>query len=45
MIENYRSGLLWRLFMNAPEVRRGLMRLGFTSSTHSIGAEIPSPGA
>lgn len=45
MIENYRSGLLWRLFMNAPEVRRGLTRLGFTSSTHSIGAEIPSPGA
>ena len=29
MIENYRSGLLWKLFMNAPEVRRGLARLGF----------------
>ena len=24
MIENYRSGLLWKLFMAAPEVRRGL---------------------
>ncbi|HEX4370717.1 MAG TPA: glucoamylase family protein, partial [Rhizomicrobium sp.] len=24
MIENYRSGLLWKLFMSAPEVRRGL---------------------
>ncbi|MFB9952799.1 glucoamylase family protein [Rhizobium puerariae] len=36
MIENYRSGLLWRLFMNAPEVRRGLGRLGFTSTTHAI---------
>lgn len=36
MIENYRSGLLWKLFMNAPEVRRGLERLGFTSSTHGI---------
>ncbi|MGK6311971.1 glucoamylase family protein [Neorhizobium sp. DT-125] len=36
MIENFRSGLLWRLFMKAPEVRRGLVRLGFTSSTHSI---------
>ena len=23
MIENYRSGLLWKLFMAAPEVRRG----------------------
>jgi hypothetical protein len=31
MIENYRSGLLWRLFMSCPEVRRGLDRLGFTS--------------
>ncbi|HWY60795.1 MAG TPA: glucoamylase family protein [Rhizomicrobium sp.] len=31
MIENYRSGLLWKLFMAVPEVRRGLTRLGFTS--------------
>jgi hypothetical protein len=31
MIENYRSGLLWRLFMSVPEVRAGLKRLGFTS--------------
>jgi hypothetical protein len=31
MIENYRSGLLWKLFMAAPEVRLGLSRLGFTS--------------
>ncbi|MER8423237.1 glucoamylase family protein [Mesorhizobium sp. M1403] len=30
MIENHRTGLLWRLFMGAPEVRRGLARLGFT---------------
>lgn len=29
MIENHRSGLLWRLFMSCPEVRRGLHRLGF----------------
>ena len=29
MMENYRSGLLWRLFMAAPEVRAGLRRLGF----------------
>lgn len=29
MIENYRSGLPWRLFMSAPEVRTGLDRLGF----------------
>ncbi|WP_245295370.1 glucoamylase family protein [Manganibacter manganicus] len=31
MIENYRTGLLWNLFMRAPEVRRGLMRLGFST--------------
>ena len=30
MIENYRSGLLWRLFMGAPEVQNGLQNLGFT---------------
>lgn len=32
MIENYRSGLIWRLFMGAPEVQRGLKRLGFDQS-------------
>ncbi len=31
MIENYRTGLLWKLFMNVPEVQAGLRRLGFTS--------------
>ena len=31
MIENYRSGLLWKLFMSVPEVRAGLSRLGFSS--------------
>lgn len=30
MIENYRSGLLWRLFMSCPEVQQGLEKLGFT---------------
>ena len=31
MIENYRSGLLWKLFMSCPEVQAGLKKLGFTS--------------
>lgn len=31
MIENYRSGLLWKLFMSSPEVQRGLTKLGFTA--------------
>lgn len=30
MIENYRTGLLWKLFMQAPEVQAGLTKLGFT---------------
>jgi len=35
MIENHRTGLLWRLFMSCPEVQKGLDRLGFA----------PRPGA
>lgn len=31
MLENYRSGLMWKLFMQAPEVRQSLKTLGFTS--------------
>jgi hypothetical protein len=30
MIENYRSGFLWDLFMSAPEVKPGLTKLGFS---------------
>jgi len=29
MIENYRSGLLWNLFMSCPEIQNGLKKLGF----------------
>lgn len=35
MIENYRSGLLWRLFMSCPEVQQGLEKLGFTKTVNS----------
>lgn len=31
MIENYRTGMLWKLFMNIPDIQRGLTRLGFNS--------------
>lgn len=31
MIENYRSGLLWKLFMNIPDIQNGLKKLGFQS--------------
>ncbi len=29
MIENYRTGLVWQLFMSCPEVLDGLRRLEF----------------
>ena len=29
MIENYRSGLIWKLFMNIPDIQQGLKKLGF----------------
>jgi len=31
MIENYRSGLLWNLFTGCPEVKAGMLGLGFTA--------------
>ncbi|HEX5150526.1 MAG TPA: glucoamylase family protein [Parafilimonas sp.] len=31
MIENYRTGLLWDLFMSCPEVKTGMHNLGFSS--------------
>lgn len=31
MIENYRSGLIWKLCMRIPEIRSGLTALGFRS--------------
>ena len=31
MIENYRSGLLWNLFTSCPEVRTGMLSLGFNA--------------
>ena len=30
MIENYRSGLIWKLFMGCPEIKDGLKNLGFS---------------
>jgi hypothetical protein len=31
MIENYRTGMLWGLFMSNPEIQTGMKSLGFTS--------------
>jgi len=30
MIENHRTGMIWNLFMQAPEIQYGLSKLGFT---------------
>lgn len=38
MIENYRTGLGWKLFMQAPEIPEGLEKLGF--SVNKNGREI-----
>ena len=37
MIENYRTGLIWNLFMGIPEIREGMKRLGF-KSPHLVSA-------
>ncbi len=31
MVENYRSGLFWKLFMANEDVQKGLKKLGFES--------------
>ena len=31
MLENYRTGLLWKLFMQIPDIQKGLKKLGFSS--------------
>ncbi|HYC29677.1 MAG TPA: glucoamylase family protein, partial [Chitinophagaceae bacterium] len=31
MMENYRTGLLWDLFMSCPEIQAGLQKLEFES--------------
>ncbi len=36
MIENYRTGMLWELFMNAPDIQSGLKKLEFKSDRYSL---------
>ena len=31
MLENYRTGLLWNLFTSSPEVKAGMLSLGFSA--------------
>lgn len=34
MIENYRTGLLWKLFMSCPEIQHGLKKLDFQPTSN-----------
>ena len=39
MVENYRTGLIWKLFMSNPEIRPMLNRIGFRPDTDTaVGA-------
>jgi hypothetical protein len=43
MIENYRTGLIWKIFMNIPEIQAGMKELGFSSPyfTQRLGVKTP----
>lgn len=43
MIENYRSGLLWGLFTEQPEIQAGLSRLGFRQPIYETGFPLVAP--
>lgn len=43
MIENYRSGLIWKLFMARPEVQRGMKAAGFGNSAARSAVQAPPP--
>ncbi len=40
MIENYRTGLIWRLFMANPEIQSMLHKVGFRATSEELRAEI-----
>lgn len=36
MLENHKTQLFWKLFMNAPEIQEGLRKLGFSSTIYDL---------
>jgi hypothetical protein len=40
MAENLRSGLVWRNFMRAPEVRRGMELAGFSQPARPADSQV-----
>jgi hypothetical protein len=45
MIENYRSGLIWKLMMSVPEVRSGLSKAKISDPDHATGFYLAVPDA
>ncbi|MCJ8166766.1 beta-glucosidase [Pontibacter sp. E15-1] len=43
MIENYRSGLLWGLFTDLPEIQNGLAKAGIRKPTYETGFPLEVP--
>jgi hypothetical protein len=43
MIENYRTGLLWKIFMNIPEIQNGMKELGFNSPYFTQRLDVRTP--
>jgi hypothetical protein len=43
MIENYRSGLIWKIMQRNPYIRKGLERAGFTGGWLAQPVGLPSP--
>jgi hypothetical protein len=43
MIENYRTGKVWKRFMQNPDVQRGLKVMGFSDVTSADGISSPVP--
>jgi hypothetical protein len=42
MVENYRSGLIWKLFMSNPEIQPMLDKIGFQPDTNAAKASVTS---
>jgi len=43
MVENYRTGLIWKLFMSNPEIQPMLGKVGFVADKKSPDKENPGP--